>query len=437
MSARPAGAALVLAVLLGGAAQAAAQQEAPVDRIMAVVGDRLLLESEWREQTAVLASQYDLEPVDEAFERLALETFEQMLRDLVIVAAAERDSTIAVDPEVLREAVDDELAQIRSRFSSESEFVRQLEQSQWGSLAAYRVELTERKRSELLGQALLEARREEVRFPPVSDEDVRAFWEENRERFAGRPETVRFEEIPVPVTPGEPARRTAREEAERVRAEIEAGLDFATAARQYSADSLSAAQGGDLGWFPRGRMVPSFEEAAFEAPVGEIVGPIETSFGAHLLQVLDRREEEVRARHVLIPAATTAEDRRRARQEADELRDLVLAGADVDSLQAARPMGEPGQGEVVELPIDRLPGPYALALQDLEPGEAAVVSTPRGFSVVVFRGRTAGGEAPYEEVAPQLRRQLSQARAEEAFVERLRQEVYVDVRIPPERLLSG
>ncbi|HWH32063.1 MAG TPA: peptidylprolyl isomerase, partial [Egibacteraceae bacterium] len=97
----------------------------------------------------------------------------------------------------------------------------------------------------------------------VSDADVRAFYEENR---ATRYDRVRASHILVPT----------REEAERVMERLQAGEDFAALAQELSQDPGSAQQGGDLGEFTRGRLVPEFEEAAFGAEVGELVGPIQT-----------------------------------------------------------------------------------------------------------------------------------------------------------------
>ena len=74
---------------------------------------------------------------------------------------------------------------------------------------------------------------------------------------------------------------------------IESGaITFEAAARQYSTDQSNAPAGGDLGYFSRGRMVPAFEQAAFAAPVGEVVGPVETSFGHHLIRVEGRATQE-------------------------------------------------------------------------------------------------------------------------------------------------
>jgi len=68
------------------------------------------------------------------------------------------------------------------------------------------------------------------------------------------------------------------------------GGDFAEAAGTYSIDTGSAANGGDLGWFGKGQMVPEFEAAAFSQPIGEIGKPVQSQFGYHIIQVLDRRE---------------------------------------------------------------------------------------------------------------------------------------------------
>jgi len=68
------------------------------------------------------------------------------------------------------------------------------------------------------------------------------------------------------------------------------GSDFARLARDFSKDTGSAAQGGDLGWFGKGVMVPEFENAAFSQPIGEIGEPVKTQFGYHIIQVIDRRE---------------------------------------------------------------------------------------------------------------------------------------------------
>jgi len=74
-----------------------------------------------------------------------------------------------------------------------------------------------------------------------------------------------------------------------LKAQIEAGADFADLARQHSS-CPSGGQGGDLGSFGPGQMVPEFDKVVFSAPVGEVQGPVKTQFGYHLLEVTSRED---------------------------------------------------------------------------------------------------------------------------------------------------
>jgi peptidyl-prolyl cis-trans isomerase C len=85
-----------------------------------------------------------------------------------------------------------------------------------------------------------------------------------------------------------------KEEAEDVEQQLEDDGDFAKLAEENSQDPGSAANGGDLGCLGKGETVPEFEQAAFEAEQGEIVGPVQTEFGYHVLQVTDIKPEQTR-----------------------------------------------------------------------------------------------------------------------------------------------
>jgi foldase protein PrsA len=92
----------------------------------------------------------------------------------------------------------------------------------------------------------------------------------------------------------------AKKKADELYAKAKAGEDFAKLATENSQDPGSAANGGDLGYFGKGKMVPEFETAAFAANVGDIVGPVKTVYGYHIIKITDKKDGQVKASHILI-----------------------------------------------------------------------------------------------------------------------------------------
>lgn len=122
-------------------------------------------------------------------------------------------------------------------------------------------------------------------------EDIETFYAQNRNRF-NAPEERRASHILIDLKDGKDA---AKKKAEEILKEVKADpKKFAELAKKYSADAGSAKDGGDLNWFGKGVMVPAFEEAVYKAKKGEIVGPVETDFGFHIIEVTDIKGQHVR-----------------------------------------------------------------------------------------------------------------------------------------------
>lgn len=104
------------------------------------------------------------------------------------------------------------------------------------------------------------------------------------------------------------------------------GDDFAALAKEFSEDR-SGENGGDLGYFERGRMVPEFEEAAFATPVGQVSGPVLSRFGYHIIKLTDKKMEDgvekVRASHILLKIQASADTRDQVRASADGFADEI------------------------------------------------------------------------------------------------------------------
>jgi len=128
----------------------------------------------------------------------------------------------------------------------------------------------------------------------VTEADAQKYYDENPDDFKV-PEQVRASHILISTRPTDPnadpnqMKAQAKAKAEALLKQVKEGADFATLAKENSADTVSAVRGGDIGPFGRGQMVPSFEEAAFALKVGEISDLVETQFGYHIIKVAEHR----------------------------------------------------------------------------------------------------------------------------------------------------
>ena len=123
----------------------------------------------------------------------------------------------------------------------------------------------------------------------ISDDQAKKFYDENIDKFK-QPETVHASHILIGVDPKASAeeKSKAKEKAEALLKRAKAGEDFAALAKANST-CPSAPQGGDLGSFSKGQMVPAFESVAFSLKPGEISGVVETQFGYHIIKVIDKK----------------------------------------------------------------------------------------------------------------------------------------------------
>lgn len=127
----------------------------------------------------------------------------------------------------------------------------------------------------------------------VTDADAKAYYDLHPQEMQ-KPEEVRASHILVRVPEGatDEAKKTARAKADTALGKVKAGGDFAALAKEYSDDTGSAVQGGDLGFFGRGRMVPAFETAVFAMKIGQVSEVVESQFGFHVIKLIDRHDAQ-------------------------------------------------------------------------------------------------------------------------------------------------
>jgi len=181
----------------------------------------------------------------------------------------------------------------------------------------------------------------------VTDAAVTAFYRAHQDTFAREEQAeLYFVKLPKSVSAGD--EKLYYDELLQLKSRIlEGEITFTAEAGVESDDPGSARNGGDLGWFGRGAMVPEFEQAAFALEAGKMSDPVRTSFGYHLILVEERRgkadKEEVHARHILRKVAPTIETLDSLKDMADSIRTAAIdQGLAAVAAQSALPVDSTG-----------------------------------------------------------------------------------------------
>ncbi|MDD3777298.1 MAG: peptidylprolyl isomerase [Actinomycetota bacterium] len=191
------------------------------------------------------------------------------------------------------EDAEKQLQEIIATYPSEQEFDQALE-----TMTIDRGFLTRELKNQLLRAAIFDQVTAEVE---VTAEEAQSFYEENKESLFLVPEKIEVshilakyevEEGQTEIT--EEVRKAARDKIEFVQQELEEGQDFKQVAQEYSDDTASAENGGELGLVAKGEMIESFEQVAFSLGIGEISDIVETEYGYHLIYVTDKQEEYIK-----------------------------------------------------------------------------------------------------------------------------------------------
>ncbi len=181
--------------------------------------------------------------------------------------------------------IDEKIKEISKQFPSEEQFKKMIAaQGMTDKLLRNNI------RDKILFDQLVDKNVE--KDSPPTDDEIKEFYDKNP-KFFQEQEQVRASHILLMTKKEAPP-----EEKDKIKKKLEGIVDdikaekitFEDAAKQYSDDKGSGQQGGDLNYFTRGRMVPPFEKAAFETPVGEMSGIVESQFGYHVIKVVDHKE---------------------------------------------------------------------------------------------------------------------------------------------------
>jgi len=379
-------------------------------------------------------------PKSEAeYRKMAMDVANQLVDEELLVQKAKALKVEVPDNE-LTPQVDKQVREIRGRFKSDAEFRAELSSAGLGSPEEYRRFLMDQMRRGELQRRVIEKLRTDGKIPPVniSQAEVEEAFNKSKASLPKRPATVTFRQIVVAPKPGPIAKERARVKAESLLAEIKGGAEFERVAKRESADSVSREQGGDLGWARRGVMVPEFERWMFALRPGELSPVVETVHGFHIIRVDRVQPGEVKARHILVRPALDSADDARARAERDTVAMKWKAGVTFDTLAKLHHDFANGEETSLLTPItrDSMPQSYQDAFAGKKANDLVTfqIAGPFGhpkFVVAQLLSVEEGGDYTLKDLKERVRQQLVDEGSYRRFLDGLRKETFVRIRLDP------
>lgn len=364
---------LLLIICIAGFVQVNAQTK-NADKIVAVLGENIVLNSDIDGQYA----QYMAQGYKDNGE-LKCQILESLLAQKMLQNQAKLDSL-----EISEQQVEDELNRRVKYFMAQIGSQEKLEQFIGKSILEFKDELREDVRAVIMAQNM---QQEITRKVTITPNEIKSFYSEIPK------DSLPFfnKEVQVGVILKKPAisakaKQEAKDKLEDLRARVAKGEDFATLAILYSQDG-SAKNGGELGFVGRGELVKAFEAVAFKLKPGELSSIVETEFGFHIVQLVERRGEQVNVRHILIKVNYDYTDMIAAKNILDSVYNLILtnkitfeeAALKFSDDEATKNNGgmmlNPQDGST-KIPSDQIDPAIYFQLENMKVGD---ISTPASF----------------------------------------------------------
>lgn len=407
-----------------------------IDKVVAVVGDKIILKSDIEAQYVEYLRQGG-----EPDESIRCTVLEQLLTQKLLVIQAAIDSITVDDGRV-----EDELNRRLRFFTAQFGTVDKLEEFLGKSVLQFKNEARNDVRELLVAQQMQSTITQNISVSPL---EVRQFFEKipaadlpfyNTEVEVGQ--IIRY-----PVYNAE-QKAIARTRLEEIRTRVRNGESFANMAILYSQDPESAKRGGELGFVNRGDLVPQFEAVAFKLKPGEVSQVVETEFGFHIIQSIERRGDQINVRHILIQPSFSPREMQDAKTILDSARNEVITGKLTWAAAATKFSDDVATRSNGGMFSNREDGtsliPLNLLDQDvfsiIDTMQAGVYSQPmpyvnpqdgkRGFRIIYYKSKIAPHVASLEQDYPKIQAAaLNQKRAKavELWYEKRRKEQYIRV----------
>ncbi|MCK4537460.1 MAG: peptidylprolyl isomerase [Candidatus Krumholzibacteria bacterium] len=425
------------AVVFVVAGQASAQEAVPkkdageiIDRVIAVVEDRALLQSEFEMTYRQFLMGSGAESLSAEEEKTRREEVLDMLIGNLLMAVHAEKIGVEVRDEEVNAQVERVLEQRIREMGGIDAFNRELEKAGM-TLQQLKDTWSENFRANKLVEEV--RYREVYRSIKVTEEEIREYYQGHIDELPKRPPTVELAQILIMMRLNEAEDLNAMKKISDVQEILATGADFAGTAKEYS-EGPSAKYGGSLGFMKLADFGnPVFEAAVKKLLVGEVSDPVLTQHGYHIIKLEEVTGDEVLLRHILI---IVKRDVDATRAFTEDIRDRIIAGADFGEMAALYSEDletKDDGGNVGEIPVPNLPEFFTGALRGVADGEIApLIEDSRGFRIIKMLGRAEGRPYSLKEARNGVRELIERERAtvkSTDYIEKLKKIYYVDVKI--------
>ena len=408
--------------------QGAVQDINLVERVVAVVGDSVVLMTELEEFLLAMEARGWARPTGTAeLLEVRVEALRQLVNQQLILQEAAKDTLLEVTDDELEDRVQQQIEGQVRQFGTLGRLQQALIEQNM-TLAVYREQQKNLIRRQLLQERYFAKTDQSATDIVVTEEEAQRYFNENRDQIPERPPSILFESVRLLPEPTDTAKAETLAEADSVLALIDDAEDFPEFAIRFS-DGPTASAGGDLGWNREdGSFVEEFEKMAFGIPAGSVSPPVETEFGYHLIMVERVRGGERRLRHILFEPEITAEDAAANDARAESLATRLKAGETMVDLGL-----EPDTADLTLEEIAQTSPAFAAAMRGAEEGDVVgPIRDPRnrnGWSLARVLETTTGGAPEFSDFRDVILERLRSEGLAESVVEGLRSQAYIEIRL--------
>jgi len=285
-----------------------------IDKIQAIIGSEILLTSDIENQYNQILSQGVIET-----ENIRCDILDELLLQNFLVHHAKIDSTIEINQDEIDSEINNRISYFEKQLGSlakvESFFNRSIESMEEELLYIVKDQFyTQKKQSKIISDVKITPNEVKEFYNQLESEDIPLV-----------PTKLELSQLVISPVLSEEKQQSIKDKLNNFRKRIYNGEDFKVLATLYSDDIVSANNGGELGFMKRGELVPEFERAAFKLKKDEISEVVESKFGFHIIQMIERRGEQINVRHILIKPKYSSLSLKNARDKINSIK------ADLDS----------------------------------------------------------------------------------------------------------